>query len=80
MLIEKNNRNYKNSWLNNIFKKESIDKPNNNLKINDKIDNNSYECIKERVRIKKNLDRKNKNKDVIDYNHYYCISADMIVI
>ena len=30
-------------------------------------------------RIVKNIGRKNKNKDIIDYNHFYCIESDLII-
>ena len=30
-------------------------------------------------RIEKNIGRKNKNKDIINFNHYYCINSDLII-
>ena len=35
--------------LNNIFKNESVYKPNNNCKINDKMDKTGYICVEEKV-------------------------------
>ena len=37
------------SELNNIFQNESLDKPDNNIKINNQKDKNSYECVERRV-------------------------------
>ena len=57
-------------------KKHSITEeiPKNIRDINDK---EFIEHINERI--VKNIGRKNKNKEIIDYNHYYCIESDLII-
>ena len=45
--------------------------------IRDITDKEFIENINERI--VKNIGRKNKNKDIIDYNHYYCIESDLII-